>query len=306
MSTSSSSLAVVKQKPKDTIKQTEISVTGRSSSAMTSWRFQTDYNDHFETPLIAYQDIRIILSKCCEYFSKSPRDLIIYDPYYCQGSAIRHLDSLGYVNVINQNRDFYVDIAKRLVPGKLFDLTYALIAILIEYTSLVEYDILITNPPYSGEHKQKLFDYLAKSKKPFALLLPAYVATKSYYREFLSLSTAQSHKRKHQATLATAIDSSQLTRSMLYLMPAISYEYHHPEGTGKDHPPFYSTWFIGNFPDQGVLEISLLEEKKRGLWKSSVTVLTSVDQMIARGYVQDKRPNPKARKRLKAKLNRSH
>jgi hypothetical protein len=31
----------------------------------------------------------------------------------------------------------------------------------------------------------------------------------------------------------------------LYLMPPESYEFMHPEGTGKSLPPFYSCWCIG-------------------------------------------------------------
>jgi hypothetical protein len=50
---------------------------------------------------------------------------------------------------------------------------------------------MITNPPYSGEHKAKLLEYLASplhGNKPFALLLPIYVVTKSYWKEFLEKS----------------------------------------------------------------------------------------------------------------------
>ena len=43
---------------------------------------------------------------------------------------------------MNRNRDFYSDIAMKGIPN---------------------YDILVTNPPYSGEHKPKLLDYLLTS-----------------------------------------------------------------------------------------------------------------------------------------------
>jgi hypothetical protein len=91
--------------------------------------------------------------------------------------------------------------------------------------------VLVTNPPYSGEHKQRLIDFLKKDKRPFALLLPIYTATKSYWKEF-----------------ATAVSSSSAqSTSPMYLIPPDSYEYHHPEGTGKDVPPFFSAWFLGGF-----------------------------------------------------------
>lgn len=60
-----------------------------------------------------------------------------------------------------------------------------------------EHDILVTNPPYSGEHKTKLLDFLSKNIapnsqfRPFALLLPAYIATKSYWKAFVEASSAK-------------------------------------------------------------------------------------------------------------------
>jgi hypothetical protein len=32
-----------------------------------------------------------------------------------------------------------------------------------------------------------------------------------------------------------------------YVLPPDHYEYCHPEGTGKEAPPFYSSWFVGGF-----------------------------------------------------------
>jgi hypothetical protein len=32
---------------------------------------------------------------------------------------------------------------------------------------------------------------------------------------------------------------------IFYIVPPSEYEYTHPEGTGKDEPPFFSTWFVG-------------------------------------------------------------
>jgi hypothetical protein len=62
--------------------------------------------------------------------------------------------------------------------------------------------------------------------RPFALLLPVYVATKSYWKDF-ALQQASAGKR------------------VFYILPPDYYEYSHPEGTGKDIPPFYSAWFVG-------------------------------------------------------------
>jgi hypothetical protein len=51
---------------------------------------------------------------------------------------------------------------------------------------------LVTNPPYSGEHKVRLLNFLgSRPDKPFALLLPVYTATKSYWKEFSLGNTKQ-------------------------------------------------------------------------------------------------------------------
>ena len=105
-----------------------------------SWNFEVNYNDHFETPLRAYTDISPVLSQIAEKIGKTKAELAVYDPYFCQGSMVQHMSSLGFHNVINRNTDFYEDIAMKRIP---------------------EYDVMVTNPPYSGEHKQKLLTYLS-------------------------------------------------------------------------------------------------------------------------------------------------
>lgn len=81
------------------------------------WNFEVDYNDHFETPLVAYQDIIPILLETAKLLNKSKSQLIIYDPYYCQGNMKSHLSSFGYTNVINNNEDFYANIETNQIPG---------------------------------------------------------------------------------------------------------------------------------------------------------------------------------------------
>lgn len=110
---------------------------------------------------------------------------------------------------------------------------------------------------------------------PFALLLPAYVATKSYWKDFIAMSPATNSTSTHSAisksslldkdrnmktnlkkrklsptpelspTLITSsLSTSSSSSSFGYLLPPDYYSYSHPEGTGKDMPPFYSMWFI--------------------------------------------------------------
>lgn len=152
------------------------------------WKFDTDYNDHFETPLVAYIDIYNTIVEIAKILKKPLRDLVIYDPYYCKGSTSILINRVFQmilpnenitIKVINENRDFYQDIKKNKVP---------------------QYDILITNPPYSGDHKSKLLNYIASTKehsennlmKPFLLLLPLYTCTKSYWKEFVQNHSSMS------------------------------------------------------------------------------------------------------------------
>lgn len=91
-----------------------------SSDATLQWVFEVDYNDHFETPQQSYIDIINILNLVSKECSKKYSDLIIYDPYYCNGRVINLLNNIGINNVINRNRDFYEDIKNNDIPGKIF------------------------------------------------------------------------------------------------------------------------------------------------------------------------------------------
>mmetsp|Transcript_8151 Transcript_8151/g.13736 ORF Transcript_8151/g.13736 Transcript_8151/m.13736 type:complete len:360 (-) Transcript_8151:16-1095(-) len=280
------------------------------------WNFAVDYNDHFETPPTAYKDLSPVLEALAHCVCKTTAELTVYDPYWCEGSMVSHMRELGYENVINRNRDFYMDIKKKNIPG---------------------YDVLVTNPPYSGEHKVNLLKFLAThtaansannsrnsvvtsttpeksiaaaenkntnnadkvkpTTLPFALLLPVYTATKSYWKDFV-----------HAQSL--------LGKNSFYILPPDYYEYSHPEGTGKDIPPFYSAWFLGGFStEQKNSIIQSLRTKPRTaiptkptnppLKRLSFPVLTvaeSVEALVSRGVVTDsKRPNPKQRQKMKQK-----
>ena len=97
------------------------------SSNPKTWNFDVDYNDHFETPFIDYNDIKCILVELASILNKPIQDLIIYDPYWCQGNMIKHLQSLGFHNIINSNRDFYKDIKQKQIPGiELITISYIL------------------------------------------------------------------------------------------------------------------------------------------------------------------------------------
>lgn len=131
-----------------------------------SFDYQVDYNDHFETPLVAYQDILPLLDGLTT--NRTRENHVLYDPYYCDGRTERFLRQLGFQNVIHEKRDFYKDIRDNQVPP---------------------HDTLVTNPPYSDTHKEQCLEFclrqLKKDNRPFFLLMPSYVAARNYYSRIL-------------------------------------------------------------------------------------------------------------------------
>ena len=75
---------------------------------------------------------------------------MIYDPYYCEGRTVALMDALGFASTINKNEDFYAARAAGTCP---------------------EYDVLMTNPPFSGDHIEKVHRYAVKSAKPWFILV---------------------------------------------------------------------------------------------------------------------------------------
>jgi hypothetical protein len=157
-----------------------------------------DFGDHFETPLRAYRDIQPALRKEAARRGVEPSELCVYDPYYCRGAAATHLNYLGFEAAINVKRDFYKDITKDRVP---------------------EHDVVVTNPPYSGDHKTRLFAWLLeqhraackggiKSARPFMLLLPAWTTKWLPWRTFL-WAMARLRSGKLETTMDDAKDKAK-------------------------------------------------------------------------------------------------
>jgi hypothetical protein len=64
----------------------------------------TDYCDHFETPLRAYEDVAEVLSLLAKRLGKTPATLRLWDPYFCEGRTVRHLATLGFTSVHHENK----------------------------------------------------------------------------------------------------------------------------------------------------------------------------------------------------------
>ena len=154
-----SRLAVEKQPEADELNQLP---DKESSYNRPAFAFDVDDTDHCETPAVAYSDLLSLLDSCCRILGKARSTLRIYDPFYCNGAVIRHLGNAGFVDVYNRCEDFYAVQAADKVP---------------------RYDVLVTNPPYSGGHIEKLLAFCASSGKPWFCLLPNWVYTKSFYTQ---------------------------------------------------------------------------------------------------------------------------
>jgi hypothetical protein len=125
--------------------------------------FKASADDHCESPPEAYRDIAPLLDMLAASLGKKRAELKIYDPYYCAGACPKHLGALGFADVYNKCEDFYATADQGGCP---------------------EHDVVVTNPPYSGTHVERLLGWIRKNGKPFLLLMPNYFAAKPYVNGF--------------------------------------------------------------------------------------------------------------------------
>lgn len=121
-----------------------------------------EFLDHFETPQRAYEDLAPALRKVAALLGKEVRDLRIYDPYFCRGSMKSFLGDLGFQAVYNENEDCYSSARWR-------------------DASL--YDVIVTNPPYSGTHKERFMTWARQTRRPWFCLMWSFAASKQWYRD---------------------------------------------------------------------------------------------------------------------------
>ena len=104
--------------------------------------FAADEDDHCETAPEAYGHVASLLRQTATALGIHPvESLRIYDPYYCNGGVVRRLKRHGFLRVYNCREDFYDKVAKNATP---------------------DFDILLTNPPYSGDHPAKIVDFCCR------------------------------------------------------------------------------------------------------------------------------------------------
>lgn len=187
--------------------------------------FPADPDDHCETSPIAYTHIVPLLNFIAKRLGKKqPSDLEIYDPYYCAGGMVRHLNKLGYPHVYNRREDFYQVIAAGNVPS---------------------HDVIVTNPPYSGNHFDKLLAFLAENNKPALLLLPAHFSKKnksSLYKpdQFCFLNSPERYHYWTPEGMRPDDDGTKKKRK--------NKKQHRNLVLGTRNSPFASHWFVAMEP----------------------------------------------------------
>ena len=262
--------------PSSTTKRNRLSdstsIKPLSLSGKPSYPFEVDDTDHCETPLDAYRDVIAVLDQIAKSLGKTRNSVSIYDPYYCDGGVEAKLNLLGCQNVLNENQDFYMNITNKSIP---------------------DYDVLVTNPPYSGDHIEKLLTFTASSKKPYLLLMPHFVYTKDYYTR------------------------SKGQDDIFFLVPKSRYSYLPPQwvksnsgsttlSKGKTNTaPFPSFWYCcaGENLSHAWLEMKFgksghYDHNRKVHYASSKTHIPRDSK--GEFDKSKKRPNPKARKRAMA------
>lgn len=226
------------------------------------YSYPTNYNDHFETSLQAYTDLLPALDALCKKLQRTRATLSIYDPFYCNGRVKTTLASLGFENVYNANEDCYAAWAAKKAP---------------------QFDVIITNPPYSEDHKRRSLEFCLSSQKPFFWLVPSYTIQRQYYKQAVEQGSGSGG-------------------AVFFALPRAQYTYDHPEGTGAEASPFASLWVASG----GVGCPNLINQWRhatQGAAGGSVTLCSTPAEAAQEGGLPTaKRPNPKQRKRLKKLL----
>ena len=62
---------------------------GEAESDFGTWPFPTDYNDHFSTTDAALADLVPGLDRLASALGKTRDSLVLYDPFYCDGSVVQ-------------------------------------------------------------------------------------------------------------------------------------------------------------------------------------------------------------------------
>eukprot|EP00038_Savillea_parva_P013351 m.8048 g.8048 ORF g.8048 m.8048 type:complete len:434 (-) comp2498_c0_seq1:45-1346(-) len=225
--------------------------------------FEVDPDDHCETPKEAYEHLAPILDELASVHGSSTRSNVhLWDPYYCSGSAAKHLASLGFTSCYHRKEDFYSVVAHNACPA---------------------HDVVVTNPPFSGEHIPRFLNIVATNRKPWCMLVPNWVYTKPYY---------------------PSIGASE---HVFFVVPDKRYRFLPPAGarvakasdTHKRTSPFPCFWFCGGFPPTVITKLL-------GRVIPGASVCRAVSQLPFHALADYDPRRKKLRSAMKRKKKRKH
>lgn len=187
---------------------------------------------------------------------------------------VAHLRRLGFESVSNRNVDCYAEWASGTAP---------------------DYDVLITNPPYSGDHMPRCLRFVAASRRPWLLLLPNFVCRKRDFaattRDCPPAYLVPQHRyvyyapgRREEATQARLLGEGSLFRFLLFFFSL-------PQATS----PFDSFWYLYLGPAEQADPLLAWWERKYAR-ASGCTLARSPDALPA-PVREEPRANPRARRR---------
>lgn len=183
-------------------------------------------SDNCETPLNALEDILPVILAYANLLNKPLNYLQIYDPFYCNGLIKTHLEVLGMNAELIHNDpvDCYKMQKQKAVPN---------------------HHLLLTNPPFSGDHIRRSLIFAKKTNnKPWLFLLPSNVIQREWF-------------------ISEFMDSNE---TILYIAPHERYTF--DMVINKDehttHIPFVTMWVIG-----GITSHDGFLEKIREYWARS-------------------------------------
>ena len=235
---------------------------GVERSGPFGWEGTCEATDHAETCHEALADIAPFVRVQNELAGASGGPTV-YDPYYCDGASGRRLRKLGFGRVVHEPEDFYARVASGTVPA---------------------HDVVVTNPPYSGDHLMRCVRWCVASGRPWFLLMPNYVATrKDYARE---------------------------VAGAFYVVPRRQYTFEVPalvNGGAGIHgfsriSPFPTLWYCGGLPADHVAALAEWFRGRKGLRDRVDMALDPADIPAHARHVPPDRPkrdNPGRRRRLK-------
>ena len=187
--------------------------------------FESLPEDAAETPFESYRDVEPLLFRLATALGKTKATLKIYDPFYAAGSVVTHLGRLGFTDVYNRNEDAYAVAREGRTPP---------------------FDVLVTNPPFSGDHMKRCLDLALAARRPFLLLLPEFVEGKKYYARYADAAAAAGAA----AAAAAPGDGFALTRPV-YLGPSVRpYQFSAPGRDLDGVKPFVERTHYSELPFQ--------------------------------------------------------